>query len=244
MSDSINSNDINSSIDLEELAKFSKTAAEWWDSEGEFKPLHKMNPVRIEYINSIINKRFKEVKGRKLLDVGCGGGLACVPMLKSGLKVTGLDANEHNIKAANSHAERNKFVIEYINITVEEHIKSGKKYDVVLCLEVIEHVANPAEFVKNISKLVEPGGVVIFSTINRTKKAYLLAVIMAEYVLRWVPKKTHDYSKFVKPSEFVRMLQDTSLDLQELKGMSLSPITQSWNLSDDIDVNYFAVFSN
>tara|TARA_B110000503_G_scaffold142768_1_gene240838 strand:- start:2119 stop:2844 length:726 start_codon:yes stop_codon:yes gene_type:complete len=232
-----------SSIDEEELNKFSKSDQEWWDLEGEFKPLHVINPLRIEYINSVINKHFSKAQSLNLIDIGCGGGLVCVPMNSSGLKVTGLDANEHNIKAANSHAKRNKLDIQYIHSTVEDYIKLGKKYNVVLCLEVIEHVANPKEFVQNISKLVSPGGVVIFSTINRTKKAYLLAVIMAEYVLRLLPKKTHDYSKFVKPSEFVNMLNGTSLSLQELKGMSLSPMTQSWYLSDDIDVNYFAVFS-
>jgi 2-polyprenyl-6-hydroxyphenyl methylase/3-demethylubiquinone-9 3-methyltransferase len=234
----------NSSIDQEELNKFNKTDQEWWDLEGEFKPLHAINPLRIEYINLLINKHFANTQSLNLIDIGCGGGLVCVPMHESGLKVTGLDANEYNIEAANSHAKRNELNIEYIHNTVEDYIKLGKTYDVVLCLEVIEHVANPEEFVQNISKLVAPGGLMIFSTINRTKKAYLLAVIMAEYVLRWVPKKTHDYSKFIKPSEFVHMLKDTGFSLQELTGMSLSPMTQNWYLSDDIDVNYFAVFSH
>ncbi|MDP4708898.1 MAG: bifunctional 2-polyprenyl-6-hydroxyphenol methylase/3-demethylubiquinol 3-O-methyltransferase UbiG [Rickettsiaceae bacterium] len=233
----------NSSIDQGELNKFNKTHQEWWDLEGEFKPLHAINPLRIEYINLLINKHFSNTQNLNMIDIGCGGGLVCVPMHEHGLKVTGLDANEHNIKAANSYAKSNALDIEYIHSTVECYIKLGKTYDIVLCLEVIEHVANPEEFVQNISKLVAPGGILIFSTINRTKKAYLLAVFMAEYVLRWVPKKTHDYSKFIKPSEFVYMLKDSKLNLQELKGMSLSPITQNWYLSDDIDVNYFAVFS-
>lgn len=232
-----------SSIDQAELDKFNKTDQEWWDLEGEFKPLHKINPVRIEYIKSVINQHFEGRKALNLIDVGCGGGLACVPMARSEFNVTGLDANKGNIEAAASHAELHNLNIQYINTTTEDHIKSGVQYDVVLCLEVIEHVANPEEFVKNISKLVAPGGVVIFSTINRTPKAYLLAIIMAEYVLRWVPTRTHNYSKFIKPSEFVNMLQGTKLSLQELKGMSLSPITQSWYISEDINVNYFAVFS-
>ena len=234
----------NSSIDPEELNKFSKTEQEWWDLEGEFKPLHAIHPVRVEYIESIIKKHFQNSKNLKLIDVGCGGGLSSESMRKAGLKVTGLDANKHNIKAAISHAKRSNLDINYINSTVEEHVKSSNKYDVVLCLEVIEHVANPEEFVRNISKLLADGGIVIFSTINRTKKAYLFAIVMAEYVLRWVPQKTHDYSKFIKPSEFAAMSQNTELKLQELKGMSFSLTGQNWYLSDDIDVNYFAVFSN
>ncbi len=240
-----------SSIDQQELKKFNKTDQEWWDQDGEFKALHAINPVRIEYITSIIGKHFgvidnkkSSLSGLKLIDIGCGGGLICAPMSELGAEVTGLDANEHNIKAATSYAERNKLNIKYINNTVEEHIKSPKKYDIVLCLEVIEHVANQKEFVNNISKLLAPGGIVIFSTINRTKKAYLLAIVMAEYVLGWVPRQTHNYSRFVKPSEFVRMMQDTRLRLGELKGLSLSVSSQNWHLSDDIDVNYFAVFTN
>lgn len=237
------------SIDKSELAKFSKTDDEWWDKDGEFKLLHEINPIRIQYISQQILKHFA-IKGNmkllsklKLIDIGCGGGLVCVPMNEFGVRVTGLDANKHNIEAASNFAKCNNLDIEYINSTVEEHIKSSKKYDIVLCLEVIEHVANPEEFVKNISKLVASGGILIFSTINRTAKSYALAIIMAEYVLGWIPKKTHDYSKFVKPSEFVRMLQETKMCLVELKGLSMSAVSQQWQLSEDIDVNYFAVFS-
>jgi 2-polyprenyl-6-hydroxyphenyl methylase/3-demethylubiquinone-9 3-methyltransferase len=231
-----------SSIDQEELSKFSKTEEEWWDEDGEFKPLHAIHPVRMEYISSVIRRHFKDNQDLQVIDVGCGGGLVCESMAKSGFKVTGIDANPHNIKAATSHAKRSKLKIEYINAAVEEHIKSSKKYDVVLCLEVIEHVANQNTFAQNVGRLLADGGVVIFSTINRTKKAYLLAIIMAEYVLRLVPQKTHDYSKFVRPSEFVHMLEGTKLKLQELKGLSFSPLEQNWYLTDDIDVNYFAVF--
>lgn len=240
-----------SSIDQQELKKFNRTEQEWWNQDGEFKALHAINPVRIEYITSIARKYFDIVDnkksllgGLKIIDVGCGGGLICAPMSELGARVTGLDANEHNIKAATSYAKRNKLNIEYINDTIEEYTKSSKKYDIVLCLEVIEHVANQKEFVNNISKLVAPGGILIFSTINRTRKAYLLAIMIAEYVLRWVPRQTHDYSKFIRPSEFVRMLEETTLRLSELKGLTFSMLSQNWYLSDDIDVNYFAVFTN
>lgn len=240
-----------SSIDQQELKKFNRTEQEWWNQDGEFKALHTINPVRIEYITSIVRKYFDIVDnkksllgGLKIIDVGCGGGLICAPMSELGARVTGLDANKDNIKAATSYAKRSKLNIEYINDTIEEYIKSPKKYDIVLCLEVIEHVANQKEFVNNISKLVAPGGILIFSTINRTRKAYLLAIMMAEYVLRWVPRQTHNYSKFIRPSEFVRMLERTTLRLSELKGLTFSMLSQNWYLSDDIDVNYFAVFTN
>jgi 2-polyprenyl-6-hydroxyphenyl methylase/3-demethylubiquinone-9 3-methyltransferase len=232
---------IESSIDQNELDKFNKTEEQWWDLNGEFKSLHEIHPVRMEYVFLVIKQHFKSAKNLQVIDVGSGGGLVAEAMKKAGHKVTGLDANSHNVRAATEHAKRSGLKIDYKNITVEEHIKSGKKYDVVLCLEVIEHVANPEIFVRNVSCLLEKGGVLIFSTINRTKKAYLLAILMAEYILRWVPQQTHDYSKFIKPSEFVRMLEGTGLKLEELKGLSYSPIGGEWHLSDDIDVNYFAV---
>lgn len=232
---------VESSIDQTELDKFNKTEEQWWDLNGEFKSLHEIHPVRMEYVFSIIKQHFKSAKNLQVIDVGSGGGLVAEAMAKAGNKVTGLDANSHNIKAATDHLRRSKLKIDYKNVTVEEHVKSGKKYDIVLCLEVIEHVANPEIFVRNVSKLLEKGGVLIFSTINRTQKAYLLAIFMAEYVLRWVPQKTHDYSKFIKPSEFACMIEGSGLKLEELKGLSYSPIGGEWYLSDDIDVNYFAV---
>ena len=240
-----------SSIDQQELEKFNRTEQEWWNQDGEFKALHAINLVRIEYITSVARKYFDIVDnkksllgGLKLIGIGCGGGLICAPMSELGTEVTGLDANEHNIKAVTSYVKRTKLNIEYINNTIEEYIKSPKKYDIVLCLEVIEHVANQKEFVNNISKLVAPGGVLIFSTINRTKKAFFLAIMMAEYVLRWVPRQTHNYSKFIRPSEFVRMLEGTTLGLSELKGLTFAMLSQNWYLSNDIDVNYFAFFTN
>ena len=233
-----------SSIDPYELNKFNKTSEEWWDKAGEFKMLHEINPIRVDYINSVVKKHFAtdNISGLKLIDIGCGGGIVCGALVELGLDITGLDANTQNIESATEYAKKNNLNIEYINATVEEHIKTHKTYDVVLCLEVIEHVANPEEFVINVSRLVANGGILIFSTLNRTIKSYACAIIMAEYVLGWIPKQTHKYSKFVRPSEFARMLQDTNLQLQELKGLSFDLSSQKWQLSDDIGVNYFAVF--
>ena len=239
-----------SSIDDDELKKFSKTNQEWWDLNGEFKALHEINPVRIDYIKSIILQHFnitttstKPLKNIKLLDIGCGGGLVCKPMHEFGSNVTGIDANKHNTKAASSYAKEHNLNIKYINSTVEDYAPKNKNtYDVVLCLEVIEHVANPKEFVKNISTLVKQDGILIFSTINRTLKSFAQAIIIAEYILNWVPKKTHRHSKFVKPSELVLMLKDTPLSLFELKGLKLSLPSKVWKLTNNIDVNYFAVF--
>jgi 2-polyprenyl-6-hydroxyphenyl methylase / 3-demethylubiquinone-9 3-methyltransferase len=241
-----------SSVDEKELKKFNKTNKEWWDLNGEFKALHEINPVRIEYIKSVIMQHFdiqtnsnKPLQNLKILDVGSGGGLVCKPMFELGGDITGLDANSYNTKAAATHASENQLDIKYINSTVEEYcVSNQKQFDVVLCLEVVEHVANPSEFVVNVSKLAKPGGVLIFSTINRTIKSFALAIIMAEYVLGWVPKKTHDHSKFIKPSEFVGMLKDTPFDLSELKGLSLSVPNKIWYLTDSVDVNYFAVFKS
>jgi 2-polyprenyl-6-hydroxyphenyl methylase/3-demethylubiquinone-9 3-methyltransferase len=239
-----------SSIDKEELNKFNKTYSEWWDTNGEFKTLHQINPIRIEYIISKIKRHFgisgtkkHLLSGLSLLDVGSGGGLISVPMSQFGAKVTGLDANKHNVKAAEIHAKEHKLNINYLNTTIEQHIYSEEKYDIILCLEVMEHVAHPDDFIVNLSKLLNPGGLLIISTINRTVKSYLLAIVGAEYVLRWVPVKTHNYSKFIKPSELVRISQNTSLKIEELKGLIFSVLQQDWLLSDDIDVNYFAVFS-
>jgi 2-polyprenyl-6-hydroxyphenyl methylase / 3-demethylubiquinone-9 3-methyltransferase len=236
-----------SSIDTSELNKFNKTMEEWWDKKGEFHTLHEINPVRIEYISHKIKEHFqinttsdKPFSNLDLIDIGSGGGLVCVPMHKLGANVTGLDANQSNTQAGNEYAQRHNLTINYINSTVEEHIKSQKQYDIVLCLEVIEHVANPELFIRNLSKLLKPGGMIIMSTINRTAKSYLLAIVMAEYVLGWVPKKTHDHSKFLKPSEISRILGESKLTLKELKGLSFNLLSSSWHLSEDIDVNYFA----
>ena len=240
-----------SSIDPDELNKFNKTHFEWWDKEGEFKILHKINDIRIQYLTTKIKQHFNisgnhtdQLRNLNLLDVGCGGGLITVPMHKMRLSVTGLDANEHNIQASKSYANEHKLNINYLHTTIENHLESKTKYDIILCLEVLEHVANIEEFIINLSKLLTEGGMLIMSTINRTPKSYLLAIIAAEYILRWVPARTHDYNKFVKPSELLRLSQKTNLNLEELKGLVYSILDVEWRISDDIDVNYFAVFTN
>lgn len=234
-----------SSIDPHELNKFHKTAEQWWDPEGEFKTLHQINQIRINYIQQIFAKYFKNINMQNfdILDIGCGGGLISVPIHKLGYNITGLDASGSNIEAATEHALKNNYNIKFINQTAEEHLSHGKKYDVVLCLEVIEHVANVEYFVKTLSELLKKGGVLIVSTINKTIKSYMQAIIMAEYILRWVPKNTHEYSKFLKPSSLVRVAEKNNLNLLELKGMKLDLLTNRWQLDDNVDVNYFAVFN-
>lgn len=238
-----------SSVDKQELKKFNKTTKEWWSKEGEFKMLHEITPLRTEYIQSVISRYLgiksndkKHIKQLKLIDVGCGGGLVSIPMCRLGFDITALDPSKTNIIHLASYAKDNNLNLKCINSTIEEHVKSDIKYDVVLCLEVVEHVADLKKFVDNLSKLLSPTGILIISTINRTLKSYLHAIIMAEYVLGWIPKKTHNHTKFVKPSEIARILQDTGLTPKEIKGLSLSIQSQKWYLSDDIDVNYFATF--
>lgn len=236
------------SIDKVELEKFSKTAKEWWDTDGEFKMLHKINPVRLEYLKtkivnhySLEHKNDSALSDLKILDVGCGGGLISMPLAQMGANVMAIDANENNINAASVYAKENNIDLELKHITAESLLLESKQsFDVVVSLEVIEHVANPKEFVHNLTKLVKPGGMVVISTINRTLKSYIYAIVMAEYVLGWVPKKTHDHSKFIKPSELNKMIDNTGLSLKELKGMTLDLSTTKWQLSTDIDVNYFA----
>lgn len=238
---------IKTSIDEIELNKFNKTAQEWWDPLGEFKMLHQINPIRIDYIKSKIFSHFNiddssSLKHLNLLDVGCGGGLITVPMHNIGFNISALDANEHNIIAAKSYAETNGFKINFINNTVENHIDTGNKYDIIICLEVVEHVSRLPLFLRSLYNMLNEGGILIISTINRTVKSYLLAIIMAEYILGWVPRKTHDYKKFVKPSEIFNIFSMSNISLKELKGLSFDLINNNWFISDDIDVNYFATF--
>lgn len=249
-----------SSIDAKELNKFTKTSEEWWDTEGEFKILHKINPLRIDYIvQKILYSTHPDPKPKtgskmeaaasgarpilsnvSILDVGCGGGLISIPLCKLGAKITALDANNHNIIAASLRAKAQNLTIEFVTATAEEYLATGILHDIVICLEVIEHVSDPQEFMHTLTKLVKPGGMIILSTINRTPKSYAQAIIMAEYVLNWVKAGTHDYHKFIKPSELNKMLQGTKFYIDELKGLKFNPIAKDWYLSENIDVNYFA----
>lgn len=237
------------SIDKKELEKFNKPAKEWLDQEGEFKMLHKINPIRVDYLLNKIYEHFsievtnvKPLEKLNILDVGCGGGLISIPIAKLGANITGIDANIVNTQTANKYAKDNNLEnnTKFINETAEQHLQTGNKYDVIFALEIIEHVANPKDFVHNLTKMLNPGGMIVISTINRTLKSYMLAIVMAEHVLGWVPKHTHDYEKFIKPSELNQMLNGTKFSLKELKGLKFGLPWGSWQLSMDVDINYFA----
>ena len=244
--------DKRSSVDQNELNKFNKTSKEWWDKSGEFKILHQINPLRIQYINYKIAEHFnsiengdgnpKPLKNLNIIDVGCGGGLISVPICQLGAKVTAIDANSYNIKALSEYTSSNNLDINPVNTTVEEYISNypDQLHDVVLCLEVLEHVSNQSVFIQNLLRLLKPTGMLILSTINRTIKSYAQTIIAAEYILKWMPINTHDYSKFLKPSELYKILEASNFQLKNLTGLKFDIMTDTWYLSDNIDVNYFA----
>lgn len=237
---------INSSIDREELNKFSKISNQWWDLEGGFKILHKINPLRVKFISDKIKQHFNRLDNDKplinlnILDIGCGGGLITGPLYKLGGNVTGIDPSPENINVARAYANKHDLKINYINSTPEELSRQAERFEVILCLEVIEHVVDPNYFIKSFTNLLLPGGMLIISTINRTIKSYFLAILMAEYILSWVARKTHDYNKFLKPSEINSILKNNQLTLKELTGVVFNLTDGTWQLSQDIDVNYFA----
>lgn len=234
---------MSSTIVPEEITQFQKDSAHWWDENGPFKPLHMLNPVRIQYIKQQICDHFdrdmndlKALKGLNIIDVGCGGGLVCEPLARLGGKVTGLDADTQAIAVAKEHAIEQNLKIIYEN---KDLAKITKKYDVVLALEIIEHVAEPQEFINQCAKILKPGGLIIFSTLNRTPKSYALGIIAAEHLLRWVPKSTHDWQKFIKPSEFVKMARSSGLEAYDITGLIFNPLKNQFQLSrSDLDVNY------
>ncbi len=221
-------------FDAAELNKFSALAHKWWDKTSEFKPLHDINPLRLNYINDLVS-----LKGKTVLDVGCGGGILSESIAEKGAKVTGIDLGEKALKVATLHSLESAITVDYRLVSVETlAAEQPETYDVVTCLEMLEHVPNPASVVAACAKLVKPGGHVFFSTINRNPKAYLFAVIGAEYVLNMLPRGTHDYAKFIKPSELASWVRQAGLSLENQAGMSYNPITHHYSLGSDVSVNY------
>lgn len=235
-------------VDQAEIARFSAMADAWWDPEGKFKPLHVFNPVRIEFIRDAILRHtgrpgggLRPLEGIGLLDIGCGGGLLCEPLTRLGARVVGIDAAERNIEVARLHAAQVGLTIDYRCTTAEALVAQGERFDVVLSMEVVEHVADPDLFLKSVGDLARPGGLVIAATLNRTAKAFALAIVGAEYVLRWLPRGTHDWRKFLRPSELARGLRAGGLSVTQTTGVTFDPLRQRWSLSDDLAVNYMMV---
>jgi len=226
-------------IDPAELDKFDQLASRWWDPDSEFKPLHDINPLRLDYIS-----RRAPLAERKVIDVGCGGGLLSEGMAHLGARVTGIDMGEAPLSVARLHLLESGAEVDYQRITAEEMAAQHPQgFETCTCLEMLEHVPDPASVVQACADLVEPGGQVFFSTINRNPKAYLFAIIGAEYLLRMLPKGTHDYRKFIRPSELERWARSAGLELQELTGMTYNPLSAEYRLGEDVDVNYLAWFS-
>ena len=234
-------------INKKEIEKFSKIAEEWWDPRGKFKPLHKFNPIRISYIKDNIIKSLKLKNQEKplqkvrILDVGCGGGLLSEPMKKLGAEVVGIDASEKNIQIAKLHAKKNNLDINYFCSSPENFTKK-MKFDVVLNMEIVEHVEDVDFFLKSSAKLLKKGGIMFVATLNKTLKSYLFAIIGAEYILRWLPIGTHEWEKFVKPQDLIEVLKKYDLKLDCIDGMKLDIIKDQWNISSDKSVNYIGKF--
>ena len=235
---------MSTTINKEEIQKFSKLADEWWDVNGKFKPLHMFNPVRIEYITENIKKQFNIKKekfnfldGINILDLGCGGGLISEPMARLGATVTGIDASEKNINIANLHSKKSGLKINYFN-TSPENFEVTDKFDVILNLEIVEHVDDINLYVKSCFKLLKKDGLMFTATLNRTFTSYVKAIIGAEYILRWLPIGTHDWNKFIKPEELEKLLSQEKFSTIDLKGLSFNPFTNKWKKSNDLSVNY------
>jgi len=231
-------------INKEEIQKFSDLAEEWWDVKGKFKPLHMFNPIRIEYITDKIKQHYNiqkdktdYLKGLKILDIGCGGGLISEPMARLGGTVTGIDASEKNIKIAKTHAEKNNLKINYLNKSPEQ-LDEIEKYDVVLNLEVVEHVNNVNLYLDSCCNLLKKNGLMFTATLNRTFRSYFKAILGAEYILRWLPIGTHDWNKFIRPEELEKDLSNKNLKTLEIKGLQYNPIINKWNKSNNLSVNY------
>ena len=239
-------------IDPHEVDKFEAMAAEWWDTDGKFKPLHMLNPTRLDYIVDQIAAEFardittdKPFKGLKILDIGCGGGLLSEPMARLGADVVGADAAERNIPVAQIHAQQSGLEIDYRHTSAEKITESGDTFDVILNMEVIEHVADPLGFLTACRQLLKPNGLMICSTINRNPKSYLMAIIGAEHIMRWLPKGTHDWSKFITPDELFDLIKNSGLNPVDRKGFVFNPLKWDWsNSNNDLSVNYVTASIN
>ncbi len=237
---------VTSTIDPSEVAKFEAMAAEWWDPTGKFKPLHLMNPVRLDYITRQIGAEFDRdlatampFEGLRILDIGCGGGLLSEPMARLGATVVGADAAPRNIPVAQLHAKLSGLTIDYRHTTAEDLAAAGERFDVVLNMEVVEHVADPQAYLTACQELLKPGGLMVCSTLNRNSKSFMMAIVGAEWVMRWLPKGTHDWAKFITPEELYTLIRNAGLDPVDRKGMVFNPITWGWSLSvRDLSCNY------
>ena len=236
-----------STINKTEINKFNKLAAEWWNPEGSFKPLHKFNPIRIKYIKDNIIQHFNiksknmPLKNINILDIGCGGGLISVPMKKLGANVVGIDASLKNINIAKTHSKKNNLKIKYI-CSSPEKLKINKKFDILLMLEIVEHVDDINLFVKKSSKFLKKNGLMFIATLNKTLKSYIFAIVGAEYILNWLPIGTHDWEKFVKPEDLISIAKNYKLNLKDLSGLKFNPLIDRWNLTSDKSINYIANF--
>ena len=237
----------NNTINKKEIEKFSKIAEEWWNPDGKFKPLHKFNPIRISYIKENIIKTFKlgdkktPLKNIKILDIGCGGGLLSEPMCRLGAKVTGIDASDKNIKVAKLHSKKNNLKIDYF-CSSPEKFKIKDKFDVILNMEIVEHVEDVSLFLKSCTELLKKNGIMFVATLNKTLKSYIFAIVGAEYILRWLPIGTHEWEKFVKPDELTSILEKNKLKLDRIDGMNFNILTNEWSVGKDKSVNYIAKF--
>jgi 2-polyprenyl-6-hydroxyphenyl methylase / 3-demethylubiquinone-9 3-methyltransferase len=235
-------------VDPAEIAKFERMAAEWWSPDGKFRPLHKFNPTRLSYVRDVVVGHFardpkagKPFTGLRLLDIGCGGGILSEPMARLGAEVVGIDPSATNVEVARLHAVQSDLAIDYRITTAEALGETGEKFDVVLAMEVVEHVADVDAFVAAAAALIKPGGLIFVATINRTPKAFALAIVGAEYVLRWLPRGTHDYSRLVRPSELEAALEAAGLAVVDRIGVRYNPLNDRWSRTTDLDVNYTIV---